>query len=103
MGLKVHINNSHYSFDGPHLSTDNLLKRSGVYVISTVRDGFHKILDVGESGDVHDRISNHDRKHQWQQHAADALYVSALYCNNVERMTIESQVRQFHNPPCGIR
>ncbi len=103
MSLRVHISNGHYAFDGPHINTGSLLRQSGVYVISTVVNGFHKVLDVGESHDVQHRIENHDRKDSWQRHIGDTLYVSALYCTELERMLVEANIRQFHNPPCGIR
>lgn len=103
MGLQVHVSGGHYQFDGPHTSTGSLLNRSGVYVISTIVNGYHKVLDVGESHDVQDRVTNHDRKESWQRHMVDNLYASALYCTAAERMLVESAIRQFHNPPCGVR
>lgn len=103
MGLNVHIGDRHYQFDGPHTTTGSLLSQSGVYVISTIVDGYHKVLDVGESHDIRHRIENHDRKDSWQRHINDTLYVSALYYSSIDRMLVESTIRQFHNPPCGIR
>jgi len=103
MGLTVHTTQGPYQFDGPHTSTASLLAQSGVYVISTIVDGLHKVLDAGESEDVKTRVTSHDRKDSWQQHIADRLYVSAFYCNAVDRMALEGYVRDTHNPPCGIR
>ena len=103
MSLRVHIKDGHYEFDGPHTNTGALLRRSGVYVISTVVNGLHKVVDVGESHDIKHRIDSHDRKESWQQHISDTLYVSAIYCSEAERMLVESAIRQFHNPPCGVR
>lgn len=103
MSLRVHTNNGHYAFDGPHTSTGALLQQSGVYVISTVVNGFHKVIDVGESHSIRHRIENHDRQNTWQQYIGDTLYVSALYCTEPQRMAIEPVIRQFHNPPCGVR
>lgn len=103
MGLNVHIHNGHYQFDGPHTSISALAAASGVYVISTVVNGFHKVIDVGESHDINNRVASHDRKNTWQQHISDTLYASALYCDEPSRMAIEQQIRLFHNPPCGIR
>lgn len=104
MSLRVHTyNNSHYLFDGPHTHTGPLLKQSGVYVITTLVNGIHKVLDVGESHNVQHRIENHDRMGEWQRHIVDTLYVSVLYCNETGRMAVESAIRQFHNPQCGVR
>ena len=105
MSLKVIVNQdqSHYEFDGPHTNVASLLQRSGVYVISTIVNGYHKVVDVGESHNVQNRVANHDRSEQWNAHIADRLYVSALYCDEQARMVVESAVRQFHQPPCGER
>lgn len=103
MSLNVHTQQGPVQFDGPHISTASLLAQSGVYVISTIVNGLHHVLDVGESEDVQNRVSSHDRKNQWTPHISDRLYVSACYCNAVDRMALESAVRATHNPPCGIR
>lgn len=103
MSLKVPTQQGPLQFDGPHTSTASLLKQSGVYIISTVVNGLHRILDVGESEDIQSRINSHDRKDEWTPHISDRLYVSAFYCNAIERMAVESAVRDTYNPPCGIR
>jgi len=103
MSLNVHTQRGSVQFDGPHTSTALLLTQSGVYVISTIVDGLHKVLDVGVSEDVKDRVSSHDRKDQWTRHISDRLYVSAFYCGANDRMALETAVRGYHNPPCGIR
>lgn len=103
MSLNVHTQQGPFQFDGPHTSTASLLTQSGVYVISTIVNGLHRVLDVGESEDVQSRVSAHDRKDQWTPHISDRLYVSAFYCNAIDRMALETAVRGTHNPPCGIR
>lgn len=103
MALTVHANNKTYQFDGPYTSTDYLRDESGVYVITTVANGFHKVLDVGESHKVKERVSRHDRSELWQNHKVDTLYVSALYCDGSARMIVEGEIRGTHNPPCGDR
>ena len=105
MGLTVTTyNGGSYDFDGPHANVGDLHKMSGVYLISTILNGYHSVIDIGESHNVHDRVSNHDRGHLWPNYAVDGkLYVSALYCDEPTRMTIETQLRAFHNPPVGDR
>lgn len=103
MGLTVHTSAGQYDFAGPFTSTVNLLNQSGVYVITTIANGLHKVIDAGESHDVRSRVENHDRKHLWQNHAVDQLYASALYCGETDRMALEGFVRTTHNPPCGER
>jgi len=103
MSLNVHTKQGVYPFDGPHTSTSALQQQSGVYVISTKVGDNHKVIDVGESNDVKTRVSSHDRSPSWQQHIADTLYASVYYCDEASRMALEGIVREFHNPPCGIR
>lgn len=101
-GLTVPVGNGHYLFDGPHLSVHSLRNQSGVYIISTIVNGLHKIIDVGESHDVKNRVENHDRSPSWQNHISDTLYASALYCSEAQRMAVESLIRSAYNPPCGV-
>lgn len=103
MSLNVHTKQGPIQFDGPHTSTASLLAQSGVYVISTIVNGLHRVLDAGESEDIQNRVNSHDRKNQWDSHISDRLYVSACYCSATDRMVLESAVRGAHNPPCGIR
>lgn len=103
MALTVSTTQGNYTFDGPHTSVANLLQQSGVYVITTFVNGYHKVVDVGESHNIQDRVSGHDRNSQWNAHIADRLYVSALYCDEQARILVEGAVRQFHTPPCGVR
>ena len=103
MGLSVGTGAGTYQFNGPHTNVAQLAKASGVYVITTITGGLHKVIDVGESHDVQHRVGNHDRSQSWQKHAVDTLYASALYCDEASRMLIEGQIRAFHSPPCGIR
>ena len=104
MSLTVHTSEGSYQFDGPHVNTASLSNRSGVYVITTIMsNGFHKVLDVGESRFVKDRILNHDRKGQWIQHQLKNLCIAVLYCDEQARMSVEQQIRNFHSPPCGLQ
>lgn len=103
MSLKVHTKSGYYEFNGPHNSVDSLSELSGVYILTTKDNGIHKVLDVGESAGVKSRIANHDRSEEWQKHTIDSLFVSAYYCDEPNRMVIEKQIRDFHNPPCGVR
>lgn len=93
-----------HQFDGPHSHIAGLLQRSGVYIITTLLpNGNHQVIDVGESGNVQDRVANHDRAQSWQQHAVNGLYASAHYCDEVTRMLLEQAVRLAYNPLCGTR
>lgn len=57
------------SFDGPFTGASQLLARSGVYAIlgRGAAGSNWIVVDIGESGDVKDRVENHDRKKQWRR------------------------------------
>jgi hypothetical protein len=83
MAFNVPIGSQTYAFDGPFTSADQLDSRSGVYLVSTVTEGStRKILDVGESGDVQDRVTNHDRKPCWTSNQQSGLSVMRTTATN---------------------
>jgi hypothetical protein len=93
-----------YEFDGPYKSAEDLSAKSAVYVITTKGENSEDIfIDAGESGDIHDRVRNHDRAKQWERYNQHGLYVSARYCKERKRMKIEKRIRKYHDLPCGIR
>lgn len=103
MTLTIKTQQNTYTLDGPHTHVGTLSDQSGVYAITTFTNGFHKIIDVGESETVKKRVSTHDRSDSWKKHMADTLYVSVIYCNERDRMLFESDILDTHNPPCGDR
>lgn len=102
--MVINTNLGQHHFNGPFTSTINLNPLSGVYIISTATStGLHNIIDVGESENVQNRVSNHDRAQLWGQHIVNGTYVSVYYCSETTRMALEQAVRSTYNPPCGIR
>lgn len=102
MSLNIKVASGTYPFDGPYESATDLPAASGVYVISTKQqNGKHRVLDVGESGDVRERVSNHDRASCWDSHKRDSLYMSAYQCGETTRMSLEGEIRKEYEPPCG--
>lgn len=98
------LNVAGYTFSGPFLHVNHLLRQSGVYVISALSGALHEVLDIGESHDVHTRVRNHDRANQWSYHAAGrTLHVSVFYCDEPTRTLMERQLRARFNPACGVR
>lgn len=93
------------NFDGPFSGPSQLQPRSGVYAILGRGAGVGNwiVVDVGETGDVKDRVENHDRKQQWQGTGHATLGVAAFYCDAATRMRVEQQLRQQYNPACGDR
>ncbi len=95
-----------YQFDGAYTSPDFLQSRSGVYVIWCKSGGDWIVIDVGEAGDVKERVSNHDRDDCWPRNCSGTIYYSATYTPNLQqagRMEIEQKIRELTNPPCGER
>lgn len=93
-----------YVFNGPFTHVDRLLRQSGVYLISVAENGAHRVLDIGESDDVHTRVKHHDRESQWlANNNGGQLHVSSYYCDEPTRMLIERQLRGLFNLVCGER
>jgi len=94
-----------YQFEGPYTNTASLEDRSGVYAVHCYRDERYYLVDVGESGEVKNRVDTHDRKDCWKEKCSGTLTVSVLYTPNLQqagRREIEQEIRSQFNPPCGI-
>jgi len=95
-----------YQFEGAYSSSDLLKSEAGVYVVWCENEGNWSVLDVGEAGDVKERVENHDRIHCWEEHCPGTIYYSATYTSDLQqadRMKIEGKIRSLANPPCGSR
>lgn len=93
-----------YNFEGPYQRVDPLRNESGVYVIlGQTAAGQHRVLDVGESARVKDRVQHHDRRPQWAKCGFAQLTVAVLYVNERARLLIEQTLRAQFKPECGIR
>lgn len=86
-----------------HLVSDvnSLENRPGVYLILNGED-HSKVIDVGSSKSVKDRIRTHDRRQQWKRYAHSFAY-AVKYCDAEQIVGIENRVRDSVNPPCGDR
>jgi len=93
-----------YHAEGPFGNVNGLSARSGVYVIlgRTSAQSQWQVVDIGESGDVQTRVSNHDRASDWQRQGYLELAVAAIYADERNRTLIERQLRVQFNPPCGV-
>lgn len=94
-----------YQAEGPYFDADSLKRLSGVYVIlgRSQNTSPWNVLDIGEAGDVRERIETHDRKDQWKGCGHSQLAVAPIYSNSSQRMLIERELRNQYNPPCGDR
>jgi hypothetical protein len=94
-----------YSFEGPFSHTWQLKSQSGVYAILTPSGQGVSVLDVGESGNVRQRIENHDRKSCWSRYANSGNILYAVYYtpgqSEAQRQRIEKAIRDAYEPPCG--
>ena len=93
---------SNYEFDGPYSTPDLLANRAGVYAVLCLSNGNYTVIDIGESGNVRERLQTHDRKDCWGKNCEGTLYYAAHY-NAENRHTIEQFLRKTFNPPCGER
>lgn len=97
------------NFEGSYTSTSSLRSQSGVYAVLCQREGRNYVIDVGEAGDVKQRIENHDRKNCWSRNCAAPrrLAVAVLYTphhSQADRAAIEREVRAaYAGIPCGER
>ncbi len=93
-----------HQFYGPHTNNNTLPERSGVYIITTITPSQqHLVIDVGESHNIKNRISNHDRTPQWKNNIQNGLHAWVLVANESQRMLIEKEHRLAYNPVCGDR
>ena len=93
-----------YHFDGSYQISSLLDAKAGVYVVWCKKENGWKILDVGESADVRERIENHDRKECWKQNCGGTIYYSATYISDEkERKKLEAIIRVAEKVICGER
>ena len=102
MSIKI----KEYTFDGPYISTDRLEDWSGVYAIICRKDDKNYLIDVGESATVKNRVETHDRKECWERNCQGTLTMAVHYTPNLQqhgRKTIEQEIRDQYDVPCGER
>jgi hypothetical protein len=100
--MSIQVGN--YHAEGPFGNTEQLLARSGVYVILGKRHAAASwnVVDVGESGNLQDRVANHDRAPCWRGQGHSELAVAAIYADAHNRLLIERDLRMQYQPPCGL-
>lgn len=98
------INVGNYHAEGPFGNENSLSARSGVYVIlgRTHQAENWNVVDIGESGDIQNRVANHDRVLCWRGQGHAQLAVAAIYADERNRMLIERELRTQYSPPCGL-
>lgn len=90
-----------YNFEGPFNDPTSLRDQSGVYAVLGRSATGWNVVDIGESGGVRSRVTNHDRANCWARNRGGGLAYAAYYCDEATRMRIEGELRSQFNPPCG--
>lgn len=91
-----------YAFEGFYTSTGPVKKLSGVYVIADCRAQGDYLLDVGESGNLRNRLDGHDRKDCWKSNCIGTAKAAILYTNEANRKRVADEIRDRLNPTCGV-
>ncbi len=87
------------TFKGPFELRTHFNNVAGIYVITTIGN---KIIDVGETDNLQERISGHERKSCWTTNMGCKLFFYQEK-REVQRLEIEKQIRNAYNPICGIK
>lgn len=92
-----------YDFEGLFDSISSLKDQSGVYAIIgwDSEERKEKIVDIGQADKVKKRVDTHDREDCWKDYKF--LKYAVLYCDEKSRKSIEKELREKINPPCGER
>lgn len=90
------------------VNKSNIPNHSGVYFVyeSTynIKDNtvsLHKLIYIGESGDVNDRIANHEKRKDWLKHVrtGNELCFSTGHVASANRIRVEAAYIHKHTPP----
>jgi len=59
------MNIGRYIFEGPFSSINQIRETGGVYAVICSDEAKQFIVDIGSSGQLKSRLSNHERKNCW--------------------------------------
>jgi len=93
-----------YDFFGWLYTVSALYEDPGIYAIGCEKGDETKVIDVGETDNIRDRIMKHDRKDCWEKECKNGTIVYAQYRTTVskeKRTEIEKEIREKEDPPCG--
>lgn len=95
-----------YEFEKPYfLNGTNFNNVAAAYVIYTVLNGRTVWLDVGETDELGNRLSSHERRDCWVNNARGGeLYVGVKQeSSEFQRRNVEADLRNKLLPLCGER
>ena len=89
-------------FDGYWpVPTPDVASFSGIYCVYAWSE-VPRLLYIGESENIRDRVANHDRQSDWERAAdGDALRFSAAAVPAADRKLAEAAMIYEHQPPCN--
>ncbi|MFZ2444868.1 MAG: GIY-YIG nuclease family protein [Syntrophobacteraceae bacterium] len=99
------------NMQGYYVSDDAIPSSSGIYCVyagtfnraaDTV--SLRKLLYIGESANVHDRIAGHERKSDWRRYlqSGEILIYSFGAVPASDRNRVEAAMIYKHKPPCNV-
>lgn len=89
------------TFYGPYYREESVEEKSGVYLIVSP---YGTVIDVGEAGNLQNRLKTHDRKDQWKRRLGQTSWCYWVsYMPENERMKIEKALRSYYHNLCGKR
>ena len=76
---------------------------AGTYRAETDKVSLRELIYVGESNDVRERLSNHERLKDWKRHlrTGETLCYSVAKVNSDDRERAEAAVIYRNKPPCN--
>ena len=98
-------------FDGGYwreVNKDDIPKKSGVYCVYECKyneqEGtvsLKKLLYIGESEDVNDRVSNHEKLNEWKKYVGSGNTLCYLFSqvDSPDRERVEAALIYEHKPP----
>ena len=101
------MNIGNYEFSEPYLlDENNLLNVACVYaILYKTSDGYYLVY-IGESGQVANRLSNHERYSCWRAHSSSSLYVAIFVTpsnrySEDQRRALERGLIDMYDPICN--
>jgi len=98
------------AFQCVRLSDADFKDIAAIYVIICVdKNGDWEVLDVGQTGELGDRIDSHDRQKCWGNNCPNkniwvcAYTMPSSKYTKQDRLDVEQKLRDKYNTPCGKR
>ncbi len=92
-----------YQFSEPKsLDGTNWKQVPAVYVPLDRGIEKYRVVDVGETDNLKERLTNHERRPCWEKNCRGRVFISAkVERSETIRQEIENEIRKEYNPPCG--